>query len=89
MAKFAILLAVLTLCSGCSKPSLKDALAQCEVEARREIGPVQDNDPTIADCMDGKGYEIRSAECASMESPARVEGCYRLRVGGKALTRHP
>ena len=75
--------------AGCSKPTLHDALAQCEVQARREIGPVQDNDPTIADCMDGKGYEIRSAECATIESPARVEGCYRPKTGGTPLTRRP
>jgi hypothetical protein len=72
-----LFVAAMTACAGCSRPSLKAALAQCTVEARRTIGPVQDNDPYIADCMDGRGYEIRAGECSVMESPARVEGCYR------------
>jgi len=89
MGRAFLVVAAVAALAGCSKPSLKEALAQCVVQARREIGPVQDNDPTIADCMDGKGYEIRSAECSTIESPARVEGCYRPRTGGKPLTRRP
>jgi len=89
MRRTLLMMAAATVLAGCSKPSLHDALAQCEVQARREIGPVQDNDPTIADCMDGKGFEIRAAECATIESPARLESCYRPKTGGKPLTRRP
>ena len=77
MSKSLLLMTVLAVCTGCSRPSLRESLAQCVVEARREIGPVQDNDPTIAECMDGRGYEIRAGDCSTIESPARVEGCYR------------
>ena len=77
MRKALFIAVSLAAMAGCAKPPLKAALAQCEAQARREIGPVQDNDPTIADCMDGKGYEIRAAECSRVQSPARIEGCYR------------
>jgi len=83
MGKAVLVMAAMAVLAGCSKPSLHDALAQCEAQARREVGPVQDNDPTIADCMDGKGYEIRAVECATIETPARLEGCYRPKAGGK------
>lgn len=78
MCKAVLIAVMLASLAGCSKPSLKDALAACEVQARREVGPVQDNDPTIADCMDGQGYSIRP-ECSTVESPARLERCYRPR----------
>jgi hypothetical protein len=77
-----VLAGLAAACAGCSRPPLKAALADCRVEARRHVGLVQDPDPWIADCMDGKGYEIRAAECSTIESPAQLEGCYRSKDGG-------
>ncbi len=42
------------------------------------MGPVQDADPYVADCMDGRGYRIADA-CSTVESPAQLERCYQAK----------
>ena len=80
MLRALVVIVLVVGCAGCSRPPLKPALAACKVEAQRHVGPMQDADPWIADCMDGKGYEIRAAECSTIESPAQLESCYRLKT---------
>jgi len=64
--------------AGCApQVSVKEAFAQCRLEAQAAKATTPDDHDLLSSCMEARGFEVKDGYCSITASPDQIEACYR------------